>query len=67
MKTSLQDRLFTRWTESLCDTCRDSYSKIRHELLNTKTAPVYPLDKAIQGQEDENEDEIELYQTYGGD
>jgi hypothetical protein len=26
-----------------------------------------PLDKAIEGQEKEYEEEIELYQTYGGD
>ena len=67
MKSSLQDRLFTRWTASLCDTCRDNYNKIRYELLNTKITADSPLDSAIRGQEDEYENEIELYQTYGGD
>lgn len=35
--------------------------------ISTSRKSCRPLDKAIKGQEEEYEDEIELYKTYGGD
>ncbi len=46
-----------------------SFDEMRSEMkkLNAKAVSGAPLDKAIEGKEEEYEEEIELYKTYGGD
>lgn len=42
-------------------------SLIKNYLYSVEDLPNKPLDTAIAGQEEEYEEEIDLYQTYGGD
>ena len=46
-----------------------SFDEMRLEMknLNAKAVSDSHLDKAIKGNEEEYEEEIELYKTYGGD
>ena len=46
-----------------------TFKEMRSEMkkLNVRSVSNSPLDKAIKGKEEEYEEEIELYKTYGGD
>tara|TARA_Y100000034_G_scaffold120453_1_gene163386 strand:- start:658 stop:927 length:270 start_codon:yes stop_codon:yes gene_type:complete len=71
------------WVDTLCLKCRKSYYRFLGESnfprpacdadvewdcnLDEEQDMLRPLDKAIQGNESEYEEEIELYRTYGGD
>jgi|3_EtaG_2_1085321.scaffolds.fasta_scaffold132630_2 hypothetical protein len=54
---------FEKLTGELCPQCYAMYISIIKDQNNNKL----PLDKAIYGQEEAYEEEIELYKTYGGD
>ena len=71
----MTEREFIFWLQgylSAADVEAESLNKaqialIKKHLHSVEAIPDKPLDTAIVGQEKEYEEEIELYQTYGGD